>query len=389
MERLYFDHNATTPVLPEVQEAMLPFYMGAYGNPSSIHHFGQQARAAVEQARAEVARLLNCRPNEVVFTSGGTEANNLAVFGAVRAATGAGGGRQHVITTEIEHHAVLNACQALEKEGVAVTYLPVGPSGVVEPDDVRRALGPETVLVTVMYANNEIGAVQPVAEIAALARAHGVLMHTDAVQAAGKIPLDAKALGVDLLSISGHKIYAPKGVGALFVRRNTLLKPLSYGGHHERDRRAGTENVAGIVGLGRAAEIARQSLAAESARLGALRDRLERGILAHVDEAGVNGDPLRRVPNTTNIHFDHVEGEALVISLDLKGIACSTGAACSSGAIEPSHVLTAIGLRSDQARASLRFSLGRHNTAEQVDRVIEVLPEVVARLRDLSPAYKK
>ncbi len=389
MDRLYFDHNATTPVLPEVLEAMLPFYTGVYGNPSSIHDFGQQARAAVERARAEVARLLNCRANEVVFTSGGTEANNLAVLGAVRAAVPRSGDGKHVVTTDIEHHAVLNACQALEKEGVEVTYLPAGSDGVVDPEDIRRALRPETVLVTVMYANNEIGTIQPVAQIAALARAQGVLMHTDAVQAAGKLPLDVKALGVDLLSISGHKIYAPKGVGALFARRNTLLTPLLFGGHHERDRRAGTENVAGIIGMGRAAELAGRSLAEESLRLAALRDRLERGILERVEDAGVNGDPARRVPNTSNIHFDYVEGEALVIALDLKSIACSTGAACSSGAIEPSHVLTAVGLRPDQARASLRFSLGRQNTEEQVDRVLEVLPGVVARLRELSPAYKK
>lgn len=387
MERLYFDYNATTPILPEVLEAMLPFYTGRFGNPSSIHHYGQQARAAVEEARSQVARLLNCRPHEIVFTSGGTEADNLAVFGAVRAAPARGDGK-HVITTEIEHHAVLHACQALEKEGVEVTYLPVGRDGVVDPDDVRRALRPETVLVTVMYANNEIGAIQPVAEIAALARAHGVLMHTDAVQAVGKIPVDTKALGVDLLSLSGHKIYAPKGVGALYVRRNTRLQPVSYGGHHERDRRAGTENVAGVVALGRAAELARQSQAEESARLAALRDRLERGILERVDEAAVNGDPTRRVPNTSSIRFEYVEGEALVIALDLKGVACATGAACSSGAIEPSHVLTAIGLRPDQARASLRFSLGRQNTEAQVDQVLEIVPAVVARLRELSPVYK-
>jgi cysteine desulfurase len=296
---------------------------------------------------------------------------------------------KHVVSSDIEHHAVLNACQALEKEGVEVTYVKTGSDGVVDPDDVRRALRPETVLVTIMYANNELGTIQPIAEIAAIARDHGVLMHTDAVQAAGKIPLDVKALGVDLLAISGHKIYAPKGVGALYVRRNTRLTPLTYGGHHERDRRPGTENVAGIAGLGRAAALARQRLASEAPRLAALRDRLERGILARVEETGVNGDPARRVPNTSNIRFPYLEGEALVIALDLKGVACSTGAACSSGAIEPSHVLTAIGLRPEQARASLRFSLGRHNTEAQVDQVLEILPETVARLRDLSPVYKK
>ena len=388
MERLYFDHNATTPVAADVLEAMLPFLADNYGNPSSIHSFGQQARADLEQARAEVARLLNCRANEVVFTSGGTEADNLAVLGGVRAARARNGGRKHVVTSQIEHHAVLEACQALQKEGVEVTYLRVGSDGVLDPDEVRRALRPETVLVTVMYANNEIGTIQPIAEIAALARAHGALMHTDAVQAAGKIPLDVKALGVDLLTISGHKMYGPKGVGALYARRPTRLEPLSYGGHHERDRRPGTENVAGIVGLGRAVELTRRSLAAESARLAALRDRLERGILERVEEAAVNGDPTRRVPNTSSICFDYVEGEALVIALDLKGVACSTGAACSSGAIEPSHVLTAIGLRSEQARASLRFSLGRQNTEAQVDQLLEILPPVVAHLRDLSPGYE-
>ena len=389
MERLYFDHNATTPLATDVLEAMLPFLTDNYGNPSSIHSFGQQARADLEQARAEVARLLNCRANEVVFTSGGTEADNLAVLGGVRAARARNGGRKHVLTSRIEHHAVLNACQALEKEGVEVTYLRVGSDGVLDPDAVRRALRPETVLVTVMYANNEIGTIQPIAEITAMARAHGALMHTDAVQATGKIPLDVKALGVDLLTISGHKMYGPKGVGALYARRPTRLEPLSYGGHHERDRRPGTENVAGIVGLGRAAALARRALATESVRLAALRDRLERGLLERVEEAVVNGDPARRVPSTSSICFDYVEGEALVIALDLKGVACSTGAACSSGAIEPSHVLTAIGLRSEQARASLRFSLGRQNTEAQVDQLLEILPPVVAHLRELSPAYKK
>ena len=387
MERLYFDHNATTPLATDVLEAMLPFLTDNYGNPSSIHSFGQQARADLEQARAEVARLLNCRANEVVFTSGGTEADNLAVLGGVRAARARNGGRKHVLTSRIEHHAVLNACQALEKEGVEVTYLRVGSDGVLDPDAVRRALRPETVLVTVMYANNEIGTIQPIAEITAMARAHGALMHTDAVQATGKIPLDVKALGVDLLTISGHKMYGPKGVGALYARRPTRLEPLSYGGHHERDRRPGTENVAGIVGLGRAAALARRALATESVRLAALRDRLERGLLERVEEAVVNGDPARRVPSTSSICFDYVEGEALVIALDLKGVACSTGAACSSGAIEPSHVLTAIGLRSEQARASLRFSLGRQNTEAQVDQLLEILPPVVAHLRELSPAY--
>ena len=384
MNRVYLDHNATTPVLPEVLEAMLPYFGGVYGNASSIHHFGQQARSGVEQAREQVAAFLNCRPSEVVFTAGGTEADNLAILGTVRAATAS---RKHVVTTTIEHHAVLNCCQALERDGVDVTYVPVGASGVVDPKAVAAAIRPETVLVTVMLANNEIGTIQPVAEIARLAREGGVLVHTDAVQGAGKIPLDASALGVDLLTISGHKLYAPKGVGALYVRRQTRIQAISFGGHHERDRRAGTENVAGIVGLGKACELAAASLPGEAARLATLRDRLEREVQARIPESSVNGETSRRVPNTANLRLDYVEGEALVIALDLKGISCSTGAACSSGAIEPSHVLTAIGLRPDQARSSLRLSLGKQNTDADIDRVLETLPEVVARLRALSPAY--
>lgn len=384
MNRVYLDHNATTPVLPEVLEAMLPYFGGAYGNASSIHHFGQQARGGVERAREQVAAFLNCRPSEVVFTAGGTEADNLAVIGSVRAAPAA---RKHVVTTTIEHHAVLNCCQALERDGVEVTYVPVDASGVVDPEAVAAAIRPETVLVTVMLANNEIGTIQPVAEIARLARERGVLVHTDAVQAAGKMPLDVAALGVDLLTISGHKLYAPKGVGALYVRRQTRIQAISFGGHHERDRRAGTENVAGIVGLGKACEIAAAALPGEATRLASLRDRLEHEVLGRIAESGVNGDPARRVPNTTNIRFDYVDGEALLIALDLKGISCSTGAACSSGAIEPSHVLTAIGLRPDQGRSSLRLSLGKQNTGADVDQVLETLPEVVARLRALSPAY--
>jgi len=384
MNRVYLDHNATTPVLPEVLEVMLPYFGGVYGNASSIHHFGQQARSGVERAREQVAAFLNCRPSEVVFTAGGTEADNLAILGSVRAAQAS---RKHVVTTAIEHHAVLNCCQALEREGVGVTYVPVDASGVVNPEAVAAAIRPETVLVTVMLANNEIGTIQPVAEIARLARERGVLVHTDAVQGAGKVPLDANALGVDLLTISGHKLYAPKGVGALYVRRQTRIQAISFGGHHERDRRAGTENVAGIVGFGKACELAAASLPVEAARLTALRDRLEREVLSRIPESGINGDPLRRVPNTANIRFDYVEGEAMVIALDLKGISCSTGAACSSGAIEPSHVLTAIGLRPDQARSSLRLSLGKQNTDADVDQVLETLPEVVARLRALSPAY--
>ena len=386
MRRVYLDHNATTPVDPEVLAAMLPFFADEFGNASSIHSFGQRTRAAVERARESVAALVGARPAEIVFTSGGTESDNHAIFGVVAAARGE---RKHVITTAIEHHAVLNACQAVERSGVEVTYLPVGREGRVDPDDVRRSIRPETVLITVMHANNELGTLQPIEEIGRIAAEADVYFHTDAVQSAGKVALNVDRLGADLLSISGHKLYAPKGVGALYVRKGTRLKPLLYGGHHERDRRPGTENVAGIVGLGRAAELAQRSLPEQSARMAALRDRLEQGLLEQVPHAQVNGSREHRTPNTTNITFPFIEGEALVIALDLKGLACSTGAACSSGAIEPSHVLTAIGLPPEDARASLRFSLGRENTEEDVAFALTVIPSAVEHLRELSPAYKK
>jgi cysteine desulfurase len=386
MRRVYFDHNATTPLAPEVLEAMTPYLTEDFGNASSIHSVGQRARAGVERARAQLAALLGARDKEIIFTSGGTEADNMALRGVVGAADRP---RPHVVTTAIEHHAVLNTCQALEAEGVAVTYVGVGPDGIVDPDDVRRALTPDTVLITIMHANNELGTVQPVAEVARLARGRKIPFHTDAVQSVGKIPVNVAELGVDLLSLSAHKLYGPKGVGALYIRRNLPLKPLMFGGHHERDRRPGTENVAGIVGLGAAAELARLHLEEESRRLAALRDSLERRLLASIPHCGLNGDPARRTPNTCNLHFDFIEGEPLVIALDLKGVAISTGAACSSGAVEPSHVLTAIGLPPERARASLRFSLGRASSEADVDYVCEVLPAVVEHLRSLSPLYKK
>ena len=390
MQRVYLDHNATTPAASEVVAAMLPFLAEEYGNASSIHSFGQRARAAVERARESVAALIGARPGEIVFTSGGTEANNLAIFGLVHPASGAGAGESgHIITTQIEHHCVLNACQFLEREGIGVTYLPVSAAGVVDPEDVRRAIRPETLLISVMHANNELGTIQPIEEIARIAAEADVYFHTDAVQTAGKLPLDVARLGVDLLALSGHKLRAPKGVGALYVSKGMRLRPVFYGGHHERDRRPGTENVAGIVALGKAAELAREHIAADSSRLAGLRDRLERGILASVSEAHVNGASAPRTSNTSNITFRHVEGESLVIALDLKGVACSTGAACSSGAVEPSHVLTAIGLAPDDARASLRFSLGYTTTAEEIDYAIGVVPGVVAHLRELSPVYHK
>ncbi len=383
MRRAYLDNNATTPVLPEILEAMQPYFLDQFGNASSIHHHGQQTRAAVERARESVADLLGCRSSEVVFTSGGTEADNLAIFGLARPG-------DHVITSTIEHHAVLNACHRLEEIGCEVTYIPVDSNALVDPDAIRRALRPNTRLVTIMAANNETGVIQPMKEIGEIAAEADVYFHTDAVQAAGKIPVNVADWRCDLLSISGHKIHAPQGVGALYVRKGTLLQPLFYGGRHERSRRAGTENVPGIVALGKAAEIAARGFTDGSvSRIAALRDRIENTVLGTFDQVGVNSAGAPRVPNTTNIHFDCIEGEALVIALDLKGVAVSTGAACSSGAIEPSHVLTAMGLSADRARASLRFSLGKQNTADEVDLLLSILPETLGRLRDLSPVYNK
>lgn len=386
MSHIYFDNNATTPVDPAVLEAMLPFFSSDFGNASSIHSFGQKTRAAVERARAAVAALIGAQAAEVAFTSGGTESDNLAIFGIVDAPDGV---KKHVITTNIEHSAVKNPCEALMQRGVEVTFVPVSSDGVVDPQDVKRALRPETVLITIMHANNEIGTVQPLEEIGKIAAEADVYFHTDAVQSAGKVPIDVEKLRVDLLSISGHKLYGPKGAGALYVRKGTKLAPLLFGGHHERDRRPGTENVAGIVGVGRAAELARERLSEEGARLAALRNRFEKGVLASVPGAKVNGIASPRVPNTASITFSDLEGEALVIALDLRGLACSTGAACSSGAIAPSRVLTAIGLPAAEARASLRFSLGRCTTDADVDFALSVIPAAVEQLRELSPTYKK
>jgi cysteine desulfurase len=383
MRRVYLDNNATTPVLPEVMEAMRPYFGERFGNASSIHHHGQETRAAVERARESVADLLGCRPAEVVFTGGGTEADNLAIFGLTKFG-------DHVITSTVEHHAVLNSCKRLAEKGIEVTSLPVDGCGLIDPDDLRRALRPSTKLVTIMFANNETGVIQPVEEIGKICAEAEVYFHTDAVQAAAKVPIRVKEIGCDLLSISGHKIHAPQGVGALYVRKGTTLEPMLYGGSHERSRRAGTENVPGIVGLGKAAELAIRGFAnGETARMAALRDRLQSAILQNVESAGVNGEGAPRAPNTSNVYFDYIEGEALIIALDLKGLALSTGAACSSGAIEPSHVLTAMGLRPDRARASIRFSLGKQNTAEDVEFAIELVPASVARLRELSPLYNK
>jgi cysteine desulfurase len=386
MNRVYLDFNATTPVEPAVLDAMLPYFSAEFGNAASIHTPGQRARAAVETAREQVAALIGARPQEIVFTSGGTESDNHAIFGIVEAA---GGHDKHVVTSTIEHEAVLNACQALEKRGMKVTYLPVDSHGQIALSELRRVLRPETVLITIMHANNELGTVQPLEEIGRLAQEADIYFHTDAVQSAGKIPIDVTALQVDLLSLSGHKFYAPKGIGALYIRGGTRLRQLLYGGHHQRGFRPGTENVAGIAGLGKAAEIARRSLADDAKRVALLRDKLQRGLLERVPQSRVNAAAAQRTPNTTNLVFPGVEGEALLIALDLKGLACSTGAACSSGAVEPSHVLTAIGLPPEEARASLRFSLGRHTTPADIDFALSVVPATVAQLRELSPTYRK
>jgi cysteine desulfurase len=382
MRRVYLDNNATTPVLPEVVDAMRPYFSERFGNASSIHRHGQENRAAVERARDSVAILLGCQASEIVFTSGGTESDNLAIAGL----TSEG---DHVITSTVEHHAVLYVCKHLEDIGCEVTYVPVDGNGLIDPEDVRRALRANTKLISIMMANNETGVLQPVEEIGRVAAEAEVFFHTDAVQAAGKVSIGVRGIGCSALSISGHKMHAPQGVGALYVRKGVRIQPLFYGGRHERSRRAGTENVPGIVALGKAAELATQGFErGDDSNISTLRDRLQQGILAQVEDAGVNGGDAPRVPNTTNIYFDHIDGESMVIALDLKGLAVSTGAACSSGAIEPSHVLTAMGLRGDRARASIRFSVGKQNTTEDIDVALALVPEAVARLRELSPTCR-
>jgi cysteine desulfurase len=430
MNRVYLDFNATTPVDRAVLDAMLPYFTANFANASSIHTPGQRARNAVETAREQVAALIGANPKEIVFTSGGTESDNHAIFGIVNPAlpqnpapradsVGAQhaapqtpslqlnadvvGGREdvpappapspilnapHIITTSIEHEAVLNACQAAEKRGAQVTYLPVGKNGQIDPQELKSAIRPDTILITIMHANNELGTIQPLEEIGQIAKEHDIYFHTDAVQSAGKIPVNVTSLAVDLLALSGHKIYAPKGVGALYIRSGTHLQQLLYGGHHQRGARPGTENVAGIVGLGAAAALAKKSLAEDAQRISQLRDQLETNLLKLVPDAKANAATAPRLPNTTNIIFPGVEGEALLISLDLKGLAISTGAACSSGSVEPSHVLTAIGLSPEDARASLRFSLGRPTTANDVEFALQIVPAAVSQLRQLSPTNR-
>ena len=384
MQRIYLDHNATTPPLPAVAERMMVVLRDEFGNPSSVHHFGQQAKALMDEARTEVANLIGAEPSEVLFTGGGTEADNIAIRGAAEALEAAG--RRHLVASAIEHEAVLNTLKALAKRGWRTTLLPVDRSGIVSPAALREGLADDTAVVSVMHANNEIGTIQPIAELARLAHERGALFHTDAVQSAGKIAIDVRTLGVDMLSMSAHKFYGPKGIGALWVRRGVRVMPILTGGRQERGRRAGTENVAGIVGMGVAARIASGKMGDEDRRLSALRDRLEAGVLRSVPGTAVNGSTEARVPNTTNISFDRVEAESLLIALDLQGVAVSTGSACSSGTLEPSHVLKAMGFNAHRTQNSIRFSLGAANTEAEIDRVIAVLPGIVEKLRSLTRA---
>jgi cysteine desulfurase len=382
--RVYFDYNATSPLTPEALDAVVRTTRDVYGNASSVHHFGQEAKAVLDTARSAVSALINADPSEIVFTSGGTEADNFALRGAADVFESLPNGRRHLVASAIEHEAVLNTLKALAKRGWKTTLVPVDQSGVVSPDRLRDAIAADTAVVSVMHANNEIGTIQPIAAIAAVAHERGALMHTDAVQSVGKIPVDVRALGVDLLSLSAHKFNGPKGAGALWIKRGTRMQPSMTGGKHERNRRAGTENVAAIAGLGVAAALAHSKLAREGDRLAGLRDRLENGILKSVAGTAVNGALQPRVPNTTNISFDRVEAESLLIALDLEGIAVSTGSACSSGTLEPSHVLKAMGLPTHRTQNSLRFSLGMFSTESEVDRVVEVLPRLVGKLRMLT-----
>jgi cysteine desulfurase len=385
MRRIYLDHAATTPTHPEVVEAMLPYFTDVFGNPSSIYSCGQEARAAVEEARTKVAGLIGARSEEIIFTSGGTEADNYALKGVAYANERKG---NHIITTSIDHHAVMEACKFLERRGFKITCLPVDKYGLVDPQDVKKAITAKTILISVMHANNEVGTIEPVEEIGEIAREAGVYFHTDAVQTVGHIPVSVDKLRVDLLAISAHKFYGPKGVGALYVRKGTKLVSLMHGGEQERRRRAGTENVPAIVGLGKAAELAGQEMGKEAEWLAYLRDKLIKGLVEKIDHIRLNGHPTRRLPNNVNVSVDFVEGESMILNLDLEGICASTGSACSSASLEPSHVLLALGVPSEQAHCSLRFTLGRENTEADVERVLEVLPGIVAKLRAMSPLLR-
>ena len=387
MRRVYLDNNATTRMREEVLEAMLPYYKDIYGNASSIHEFGRQARRAVDDARARVAALVGASsPEEIIFTSGGTESDNFAIKGAAHALKAKG---DHIVTSTIEHHAVFNTCKFLEKEGYRVTCVGVDKDGVVKLDELKSAITDKTILVSIMYANNEMGTIEPVEEIGAIAKEKGILFHTDAVQAVGKVPFEASKLNVDLLSLSGHKLYGPKGIGALYIKKRTKITPILHGGHHEMNKRAGTENVAGIVGLGAAAELAKKELADEAAHLKELRDYLYKGLRESIADIKLNGHPEKRLPNTLNISFQYLEGESIILSLDMEGVAVSTGSACTSGSLEPSHVLMAMGIEPVDSQGSIRFSLGTDNTKEDMDYCLKVLPPIIKRLRDMSPLYEK
>ena len=387
MRKVYLDNNATTRMREEVLEAMLPYYKDIYGNASSVHEFGRTARRAVDDARDKVARLLGASSaEEIIFTSGGTEADNFAIKGVAHALKAKG---NYIITSSIEHQAVLNTCKFLEKDGYKVTYLHVDKNGLIDLDELKNAITDKTILVTVMYANNEVGTIEPVEEIGRIVKESGVYFHTDAVQAVGKIPFDIKNINVDLLSMSGHKIYGPKGIGALYIKKGTKIIPQMHGGHHEMQKRAGTENVAGIVGLGKASELASKEVMQEASRLKDLRDYLYQGLVSRIESVRLNGHPDKRLPNTLNVGFKYLEGESIVLNLDMEGIAVSTGSACTSGSLEPSHVLTAMGIDPAETQGSIRYSLGRDNTREDMDYVLEVTPSIINRLRAMSPLYEK
>jgi cysteine desulfurase len=385
MKQIYLDYAATTPTHPEVVKAMLPYFTEAFGNPSGIYTYGQEAKGAIEEARSKVADLIGARDEEIVFTSGGTEADNFALKGVAFANQNKG---NHIITSSIEHHAVIETCKFLERKGFSVTYLPVDGYGLVDPDDVRKAVTDKTILISVMHANNEVGTIEPITEIGKIAKETGIYFHTDAVQTVGHIPVNVNELGVDLLSMSVHKLYGPKGVGALYIRKGTKLVSHMHGGGQERERRASTENVPGIVGFGRAAELAQREMSEEAKRLAYLRDQLIKGLQERIDHIRLNGHPLRRLPNNVNVSVDFVEGESMCLNLDLEGVCVSTGSACSSSSLESSHVLLAMGLPPEQARGSLRLTLGKWTTEEEIARVLEVLPRIVTRLRAMSPLLK-
>lgn len=385
MKRVYLDYAATTPTHPEVVKAMLPYFTEAFGNPSSIYSYGQEAKGAIEEARVKVADLIGARDEEIVFTSGGTEADNFVLNGVAFANEARG---NHIITSSIEHHAVIETCKFLETRGLRITYLPVDEYGLVNPDDVKRAITDKTILISIMHANNEIGTIEPITEIGKVAREAGAYFHTDAVQTVGHIPVDVNELGIDLLSMSAHKLYGPKGVGALYIRKGTKLTPFMHGGEQERRRRASTENVSGIVGFGKAVELAQQEMGGEVERLTCLRDNLIKGLLERIDHIHLNGHPLKKLPNNVNVSIDYVEGESIILNLDLEGICASTGSACSSSSLKPSHVLLAMGLPPEQAHCSLRFTLGKWTTEEEIERVLDVLPRIVAKLRAMSPLLK-